>query len=59
MKTSFSNITPNIGALKQSIIDQTKTVFTTPTLNIYTNELTPAKINSIIDVVNRRLGSEY
>lgn len=60
MKTSFSNITPNIGALKQSIIDQTKTVFTTPTLNIYAqDELTPAKINSIIDAVNRRLGSEY
>ena len=60
MKTSFSNITPNIGALKQSIIDQTKTVFTTPTLNIYAqDELTPAKINNIIDAVNRRLGSEY
>lgn len=60
MKTSFSNITPNIGALKQSIIDQTKTVFTTPTLNIYAqDELTPAKINTIIDTVNRRLGSKY
>ena len=60
MKTSFSNITPNIGALKQSIIDQTKTVFTTPTLNIYAqDELTPVKINTIIDTVNRRLGSKY
>lgn len=60
MKTSFSNIAPNIGAIKQSIIDQTKTVFTTPTLNIYAqDELTPAKMNSIIDTVNRRLGSKY
>lgn len=60
MKTNFSNITPNIGNMKQSVIDQTKTIFTTPTLNIYAqDELTPAKINTIIDTVNRRLGSKY
>ena len=60
MKTNFSNITPNMKAFKQSIIDQTKTIFTTPTLNIYAqDELTPAKINTIIDTVNRRLGSKY
>lgn len=60
MKTNFSNMVPNIGAIKQSVIDQTKTVFTTPTLNIYAqDELTPAKMNSIIDTVNRRLGSKY
>lgn len=60
MKTNFSNMVPNIGAIKQSVIDQTKTIFTTPTLNIYAqDELTPAKMNSIIDTVNRRLGSKY
>ena len=60
MKTNFSNMVPNMGAIKQSVIDQTKTVFTTPTLNIYAqDELTPAKMNSIIDTVNRRLGSKY
>ena len=60
MKTNFSNMVPNIGAIKQSVIDQTKTVFTTPTLNIYAqDELTPAKMNSIIDTVNRSLGSKY
>lgn len=43
-----------------NIIDQTKTVFTTPTLNIYAqDELTSAKINTIIDTVNKRLGSKY
>lgn len=60
MKTRFENINPNMGEIKQSIIDQTKTVFTTPTLNIYAqDELTPTKINTIIDSVNRRLGSRY
>ena len=60
MKTNFSNMVPNMGAIKQSVIDQTKTVFTAPTLNIYAqDELTPAKMNSIIDTVNRRLGSKY
>lgn len=60
MKIKLTDITPNMGAIKQSVIDQTKTVFTTPTLNIYAqDELTPAKINTIIDTVNNRLGSKY
>lgn len=46
--------------LSSRVIDSTKTIFTTPTLNIYTqDELTPAKLNIIIDTVNRRLGSQY
>lgn len=60
MKVKLADITPNMETIKQSVIDQTKTVFTTPTLNIYAqDELTPAKMNSIIDTVNRRLGSKY
>jgi len=60
MKTRLADITPKMGTIKQSVIDQTRTVFTTPTLNIYAqDELTPAKMNSIIDTVNRRLGSKY
>jgi phage-related minor tail protein len=60
MKTNFSNMVPNMGAIKQSVIDQTKTVFTTPTIVINAqDELTPHKINTIIDTVNRRLGSKY
>ena len=60
MKIKLADITPNMGTIKQSVIDQTKTVFTTPTLNIYAqDELTPAKINTIIDTVNNRLGSKY
>lgn len=60
MKLKLANINPNMGAIKQSVIDQTKTVFVTPNLIINAqDELTPAKMNSIIDTVNRRLGSRY
>ena len=60
MKIKLADITPNMGTIKQSAIDQTKTVFTTSTLNIYAqDELTPAKINTIINTVNNRLGSKY
>ncbi len=60
MKLKLADINPNMGAIKQSIIDKTKTVFVTPNLIINAqDELTPAKMNSIIDTVNRRLGSRY
>lgn len=55
LNTNFANAT-----LSSKVIDSTRTIFTTPTLNIYTqDELTPAKLNIIIDTVNRRLGSQY
>ena len=60
MKVNFSNMIPNMGAIKQSVIDQTRTIFTTPSIIINAqDELTPSKINSIINAVNRRLGSQY
>lgn len=55
LNSNFANAT-----LSSKVIDSTKTIFTTPTLNIYTqDELTPTKLNLIIDTVNRRLGSQY
>lgn len=60
MKVKLADITPHMGTIKQSVIDQTSTIFTTPTIVINAqDELTPAKMNSIIDAVNRRLGSKY
>lgn len=60
MKTRLADITPKMGTIKQSVIDQTRTVFTTPSIIINAqDELSPAKINTIIDTVNRRLGSKY
>lgn len=51
---------PNIKSIGQSISNTMQPVFTSPTINIYAqDELTPAKMNSIIDTVNRRLGSRY
>ena len=51
---------PNMKAIGQSVADSIKTVFTTPTIVINAqDELTPHKINTIIDTVNRRLGSKY
>lgn len=51
---------PNMKAIGQSVADSIKTVFTTPTIVINAqDELTPHKINTIIDTVNRRLGSQY
>ena len=51
---------PNMKAIGQSVADSIKTVFTTPTIVINAqDELTPNKINTIIDTVNKRLGSQY
>lgn len=51
---------PNMKAIGESVADSIKTVFTTPTIVINAqDELTPNKINTIIDTVNRRLGSQY
>lgn len=50
----------NMGTLQQSVIDKTRTIFTTPNIVINANdELTASKINTIIDTLNRRLGSQY
>lgn len=60
MKLKLSSLDPETGLIKQSVIDKTKTIFTTPNIIINAqDELTPTKINSIIDAVNRRLGSRY
>ncbi len=46
--------------LNRNIMGRTKDIFVTPTINIYAqDELTPNKINVIIDTVNKRLGSKY
>ena len=54
-KASHARVMPQVGHSISSTFFQTH-----PTLNIYAqDELTPAKMNSIIDTVNRRLGSKY
>lgn len=59
MKTNFSNMIPNMGAIKQSVIDQTKTVFTTPNITFNVQKMDEANLNSAFNYINRRLGSQY
>lgn len=59
MKGSFSSINPNMGAIKQSVIDQTKTVFTTPQIVFNVQELDEAKLNQCFNYINRKFGSQY
>lgn len=52
--------TPNVktmNALNANVIDKTRTIFTTPTLNIYTQG--EVNIRKIADEVNRIFGSQY
>ena len=54
----FKNINiPNMKAVGKEIRDQTKMIFTTPTLNIYTKG--EVNIRKIADEVNRIFGSKY
>ena len=53
-------IMPNLKSLDKlnnKVIDSTKTIFTTPTLNIYTQR--EVNIRKIADEVNRIFGSQY
>lgn len=59
MKTNFSNMVPNMGAIKQSVIDQTKTVFTTPNITFNVQKMDEANLNSAFNYINKRLGSQY
>lgn len=47
------------GNINRKIIDSTKTVFTTPNVNIYTNDLSKEKMQQILDFLNKKLGSAY
>ena len=58
-KTNFSNMIPNMGAIKQSVIDQTKTVFTTPNITFNVQKMDEANLDSAFNYINRRLGSQY
>lgn len=59
MKSDFQGLIPNMGAIKQSIIDQTKTVFTTPQIVFNVQELDEAKLNQCFNYINKKFGSAY
>ncbi len=48
-----------LGALNQSVMDKTKTVFTTPQIVFNVQELDEAKLNQCLNYINRKFGSKY
>lgn len=59
MKYDFSNMLPNMQGIKQSVIEQTKTIFTTPQITFNVQELDEAKLQQCFNYVNRKFGSAY
>lgn len=59
MKTDFSNVVPNMSQIKQSVIDQTRTIFTTPQIVFNVQELDEARLQQCFNYVNKKFGSAY
>lgn len=59
MKYDFSNMLPNMQGIKQSVIEKTSTVFTTPQITFNVQELDEAKLQQCFNYVNRKFGSAY
>lgn len=59
LKTDFSSMMPNMSQIKQSVIDQTRTIFTTPQIVFNVQELDEARLQQCFNYVNRKFGSAY
>lgn len=59
MKDKFNLIMPNMGDIKQSIIDKTQTIFTTPQIVFNVQELDEAKLQQCFNYINKKFGSAY
>ena len=59
LKTDFSSMIPNMSQIKQSVIDQTRTIFTTPQRVFNVQELDEARLQQCFNYVNRKFGSAY
>ena len=59
MKTDFSNIVPNMSQIKHSVINETKTIFTTPQIVFNVQELDEARLQQCFNYINRKFGSAY
>ena len=53
---NFGNLQGN---LSNQVIDNTKTVFTTPQIVFNVQELDEAKLNQCFNYINRKFGSKY
>lgn len=59
MQAKFNSILPNMGSLKQSVIDKTNTIYTTPQIVFNVQELDEAKLQQCFNYINRKFGSAY
>lgn len=59
MKADFSNVVPNMSQIKQSVIEQTRTIFTTPQIVFNVQELDEARLQQCFNYINRKFGSAY
>ncbi len=59
MKYDFSNMLPNMQGIKQSVIEQTKTIFTTPQITFNVQELDEGRLQQCFNYVNKKFGSAY
>lgn len=59
MKTNFESLVPNMDTIKQSVIEKTKTVFTTPQIVFNVQKLDEAKLEQCFNYVNKKFGSKY
>ena len=57
LQSASLDISSSIGDISQKVINGTRTIFTTPTLNIYTQG--PLNIKKVADEVNKYFGSKY
>ena len=55
----FNAMIPGMNGIKQSVIDRTNTIFTTPQIVFNVQELDEAKLQQCFDYINRRFGSAY
>ena len=49
----------NLGSLNKSVIEQTKTIFTTPQITFNVQELDEARLQQCFNYINRKFGSAY
>lgn len=59
MNDKFNKIAPNMQSIKQTVIDKTRTVFTTPNITFNVQKMDEANLNTAFNYINRRLGSQY
>ena len=59
IKSDFNNMLPNMQEIKQSVIEQTRTIFTTPQITFNVQELDETKLQQCFNYVNRKFGSAY